>query len=71
MLAPVGGWYNINLTGAKAYINMLATDGGLTQIRLRFRLDDNNNAIANHLSLYSGNASAASRPQLVISYTVP
>ncbi|MBI5932062.1 MAG: hypothetical protein HY867_00025 [Chloroflexi bacterium] len=52
-------------------INKLATGSGLTQIRLRFKLDDNNNAVANYLSLYSGNAGAASRPQLVIGYTVP
>jgi hypothetical protein len=66
-----GGWYTLNLTSAKAYINKLATSGGLTQIRLRFKLDDNNNALANYLSLYSGNASAASRPQLIIEYYVP
>ena len=71
MLAPVGNWYNINLTGAKASINKLATNSGLTQIRLRFKLDDNNNTIANYLSLYSGNAPAANRPQLVITYTLP
>ncbi|RJP48080.1 MAG: DNRLRE domain-containing protein [Anaerolineaceae bacterium] len=66
-----GGWYTLNLTSAKAYVNKLATAGGLTQIRLRFKLDDNNNAIANYLSLYSGNAGAASRPQLIIEYYVP
>jgi hypothetical protein len=65
------GWYTLNLTSARAYINKLATAGGLTQIRLRFRLDDNNNTIANYLSLYSGNAAAASRPQLIIEYYVP
>jgi hypothetical protein len=69
--APVGGWYSFNLTGAKGYVNKLATNSGLTQIRLRFKLDDNNNAIANYLSLYSGNAPAASQPQLVITYIVP
>jgi hypothetical protein len=69
--ALTGGWYTINLTSAKAYINKLATGSGLTQIRLRFQLDDNNNAIANYLSLYSGNAGAASRPQLIIEYYVP
>ena len=69
--APVGGWYSFNLTNAKAYINKLATCSGLTQIRLRFKLDDNNNALANYLSLYSGNAPAASRPQLIIQYYVP
>lgn len=67
----VSGWYSIDLTSAKAYINKLTTNGGLTQIRLRFKLDDNNNTIANVLNLYSGNAPAASRPQLVIQYYVP
>jgi uncharacterized repeat protein (TIGR02543 family) len=66
-----GGWYSINLTAAKSYINKLATSSGLTQIRLRFKIDDNNNAIANFLSLYSGNAATTSRPQLIITYTVP
>ena len=67
----VSGWYTINLTSAKAYINKLSTGGGLTQIRLRFKLDDNNDAQANILKLYSGNATAANRPQLVITYYVP
>jgi len=69
--ALVGGWYSLNLTSGKAYINKLATNGGLTQMRLRFKLDDNNNAIANYLSLHSGNAPLASRPQLVIEYYTP
>ncbi len=67
----VNGWYLINLNPARAYINNLAADGGLTQIRLRFVLDDNNDAAANYLSLYSGNAALAERPQLVIEYYVP
>lgn len=69
--ALTAGWYNLNLTPAKAYINKLTINGGLTQIRLRFKLDDNNNAIANFLKIYSGNAGAANRPQLVIEYYVP
>jgi hypothetical protein len=69
--ALVGGWYSIDLTGAKAYVNKLATGSGLTQIRLRFKLDDNNNRIANVLSLFSGNAPAAARPQLIVTYYVP
>jgi hypothetical protein len=64
-----GGWYAIDLTPAKDYINKWAT-GGVTQIRLRFKLDDNNNSIANALKLYSGNAPAASRPQLIVEYYV-
>lgn len=69
-VAPVSNVYTINLTGAKAYINKLATGSGLTQIRLRFKLDDNNNAIANYLSLFSGNNSAG-KPTLIIKYYVP
>jgi hypothetical protein len=71
ILAPVGGWYSINLTNAKAYVNKLATNSGLTQIRLRFKLDDNNNAIANYISLYSGNAPAGNLPKLMITYYLP
>jgi hypothetical protein len=67
-----GGWYSVNLTAGKAYINKLATSSSLTQIRLRFKLDDNNDAIANDLSLYSGNSTAAAnRPQLVVAYSAP
>ena len=69
--ALAGGWYSINLTAARAFVNKLSTGSGLTQIRLRFKLDDNNNAVANVLSLFSGNAPRASRPQLVITYIVP
>jgi hypothetical protein len=71
VLTPVSSWYSIDLTSGKAYINKLATNSGLTQIRLRFKLDDNNNATANYLSLFSGNAPAASQPQLIIQYYVP
>lgn len=68
--ALINGWYNINLINAKAFINTNSASG-ITQIRLRFKLDDNNNTIANYLSLYSGNAPAADRPQLVITCYVP
>lgn len=71
LLTPSGGWYSFDLTAAKGRINKLATNGGLTQIRLRFKLGDNNDAIANYLSLFSGNAGAASRPQLIVEYYVP
>jgi hypothetical protein len=69
--ALASGWYTFDLTPARDYINMLSTNGGVTQVRLRFKLDDNNNAKANYLSLYSGNATTASRPQLIIEYYVP
>ena len=63
--------YTLNLTAGKNNINKLAVSNGLTQIRLRFKLDDNNNMLANYLSLYSGNAASVDRPQLVITYTIP
>jgi hypothetical protein len=68
---PKNGWYTIDLTPAMAYINKQDTNGGLTQLRLRFMLDDNNNAIANYISLYSGNAPVASCPQLIVEYYIP
>ena len=69
---PVSGFYQINLTNSKSYINKLNTNGGLTQLRLRFKLDDNNDTLANYLNLYSGDTPAATyRPQLVITYHMP
>ena len=62
-----GGWYSIDLTSGQSYINRT----GNTQMRLRFKLDDNNNFVANYLKLYSGNAGAASSPQLVVEYYLP
>jgi hypothetical protein len=64
-------WYSLNLTNAKAYVNLLATNGSLTQIRLRFKLDGFHNGVANYLSLFSGNAGAANQPRLIIEYYVP
>lgn len=70
--ALVSNWYSIDLIDAKGYINKLSSSAGLTQIRLRFNRDDNNNAVANILRLFSGNAPlAANRPQLVITYYEP
>ncbi len=69
--APAANWYSLNLTSAKGFINKLTSASGVTQFRLRFKLDDNNNALANFMSFYSGNAPAASRPQLIIEYYVP
>jgi hypothetical protein len=66
-----GSWYSIDLSSGISSINKVSVSAGLTQIRLRFKLDDNNNTTANYLSLYSGNASSSYRPQLVIEYYVP
>ena len=67
-LALTGSSYALNLINGKNDINKL----GLTQIRLRFKLDDNNNQFANILNLYSANdQSLAKRPTLLIFYTTP
>lgn len=65
---PVNGWYEatLNSTG-KAYLNK----SGSTQFRVYFKLGDNNNTIADFVSIYSGNAALALRPVLAIEYFVP
>ncbi len=66
--APAGGWYSAALGSAGfPYVNRTGT----TQFRLRFTLDDNNDHGADYAAFYSGNAAAANRPQLVITYYVP
>jgi hypothetical protein len=69
----VGTLYTINLgSSVFPYVNKLGTNGGLTQLRLRFNLGDNNDSTANLIRFYSGNyATAGLRPALVITYYVP
>jgi peptide/nickel transport system substrate-binding protein len=66
-----GGWYSLDLKTGSIYINRLADNGGLTQIRLRFKLATDGNGLANSLSLFSADAGTTSSPQLVIEYYVP
>jgi hypothetical protein len=64
----VGSWYSKPLAGSYfGYINK----AGVTQFRLRFTKDNNNNLKADYLRLYSGDSSAAYRPRLVIQYYLP
>ena len=66
---PVGGWYSttLNTTGLTK-INR----AGLTQFRLYFASDDNNDFSANFMRFVSGNGATASlHPTLVITYIVP
>jgi len=61
----VDNWYSKSLGSAYfQYINL----GGVTQFRLRFAMDDNNDFGADYLKIYSGNALDTDRPQLVIEY---
>lgn len=64
----INGWYMKLLGSANfSYINKT----GVTQFRLRFSKDDNNDFGSDFLKIYSGNAGAVNRPQLVIEYYVP
>ena len=62
------GWYTSNLSSA-AYSRINKT--GVTQFRLRFYKDDNNDNSADYFKFYSGDAIIAYRPQLVVDYYIP
>lgn len=65
---PVNGWYSANLLStAFDKVNI----DGITQFRLRFYRDDNDDRFFDYWRFYSGNAPTASRPQLIIEYSVP
>jgi hypothetical protein len=64
---PVSGWYNVTLNAA-GMNNINKT--GVTQFRLYFTKDDNNNLKAEFMKFFSGNA-ATSKPEMVITYTMP
>ncbi|MGC1376671.1 MAG: hypothetical protein WA821_10620, partial [Anaerolineales bacterium] len=64
---PASGWYSAALNPAgRSNINKT----GLTQFRLYFALDDNNNHIADFMKFLSGD-SLSNKPVLVITYTIP
>ncbi|MCC6297775.1 MAG: PD40 domain-containing protein [Anaerolineales bacterium] len=66
---PIGDWYVVTLnSAANPYVNLT----GMTQLRLAFQLDDNDDLSDDYLTFYSGNDSAYSnRPQLAIKYYIP
>ena len=70
---PEGALYTISLpSSAYPYINTSPAGDGLTQLRLRFKLDDNNDATANLISFFSGNYPASDYwPTLVVMYYLP
>ncbi|MCX6565404.1 MAG: hypothetical protein NTW38_03115 [Candidatus Aminicenantes bacterium] len=64
----VNGWYSAKLiSGSLPFINKT----GLTQFRVRFNVDDDNDSVADYLQFYSGEAASTNRPRLVITYIVP
>jgi hypothetical protein len=68
--SPSSGWYSGTL-GAANFNYVSKTS--VTQLRLRFATDDNNNKVTDYLSFYTGNYSTNTsyRPVLVITYSVP
>lgn len=61
-------WYQLVLIPADfTYINV----GGLTQFRLRFGLDDNDNGIEDWIRFASGNSVTRGRPSLTLEYYIP
>jgi hypothetical protein len=68
--AAVSSWYTFDVTNAASFINKVTNNSGLTQFRLRLKLDDNNNSADNFISFFSGN-NTSNQPSLVIAYYVP
>jgi hypothetical protein len=65
---PVSNWYSASLSKtAFPFINL----GGVTQFRLRFAKDDNDDHGVDCMKFFSGNGAAASRPVLLLTYYVP
>jgi ELWxxDGT repeat protein len=66
---PASNWYSTKLLST-AYAMINPT--GVTQLRLRFAVDDNDDGGADAIKFYSGDAATLSyRPELVILYYVP
>lgn len=66
---PLNGWYWTWLdSSAFEYINL----NGITQIRLRFQLDDNDDQANDYIRFFSGDyGELADRPRLVVEYYIP
>jgi len=65
--AAVDNWYSQSFDPLD--FGFIHTDG-VTQFRLRFSKDDNNDFGADFLKLFSGNTIVANRPQLIIKYEI-
>jgi uncharacterized delta-60 repeat protein len=61
-------WYTVDLqTKNLAFINKY----GVTQFRLRFAKDDDDDMRADYIKFFSGNAADPYRPKLIITYVLP
>jgi uncharacterized delta-60 repeat protein len=66
---PLDSWYTANLGSANVvFINKY----GITQFRLRFDLDDNDDLGSDYMKFFSGDAlEESNHPQLIVTYFVP
>jgi hypothetical protein len=66
---PLNGWFWTWLDGSSfEFINL----NGITQIRLRFQIDDNDDLGNDYIRFYSGDyTELADRPRLVVEYYIP
>jgi len=66
---PTNSWYTANLSSSNlAFVNK----GGITQFRLRFDLDDNDDLGSDYMKFFSGDATyEADFPQLIVAYVLP
>ena len=66
---PVSAWYSVNFPSSVfGFVNK----SGLTQLRLRFQKDDNDDGGADYVKFFSGDSTTASyKPQLIVEYYVP
>jgi hypothetical protein len=66
--SPVNNWYSVTLneTGQS-----MISKTGLTQFRLYFAKDDNDDMNADYMKFFSGSASTSDRPKLIIEYSLP
>lgn len=67
--ASVDGWYVCVSFDDSTFGEL--NHKGLTQFRLEFAMGDNDNAAADILQVFSGDALKAKRPQLIVQYYVP
>ncbi len=66
--ALTSSWYAAMLSNTNlGFINKL----GVTQFRLRFSRDDNDDMSADYMKFFSGNSIDANRPQLTVVYYIP
>lgn len=60
-------WYAASLSSSNlAFVNKY----GITQFRLRFELDDNDDMGADYMKFYTGEATTGTQPELIIEYIV-